>query len=95
LVEAKRKTRKRANIILNIAIAPLASHGITEGGLEGGLEVDLVEEDTILEEGTVGGIMPHGPKPPFPLQKLNSYLFNPPNPLDNSNLTEYLRGNAY
>ena len=58
---AKRKTRKRANITLNFAIAKLASLGTTEGGLVGGLEVDLgAEEGTILEEGIVGGTMPPG-----------------------------------
>ena len=61
---AKRKTREKANIILNFAIAPLASLGTTEGGLVGGLVVDQGGEvGSILEEVMVGGTMPPGHKP--------------------------------
>ena len=88
---ARRKTRiraKRANITLNSAIAPLANPGTTEGGLVGGLVVDLGGEvGTILEEGTVGGIIPRGPKPPLQLLLVQSPHRRT---LDNSNLTKNL-----
>ena len=87
--KAKRKTRRRANTILNFAIVPLASLGTTEGGQEGGLEVDRGgEEGTILAEGIVGGTMLPGHKPLLHLhKKATPYLFNPPTPLLTSQMT--------
>ena len=85
----KRKTRKRANITLNFAIAKLASLGTTEGGLVGGLEVDLgAEEGTILEEGIVGGTMPPGQgHKPSPSKKRSSPTCSIPPPPSTTQMT--------
>ena len=88
MAKAKRKTRKKANITLSSAIAPLASLGITEVAPEGGLVVDLgVEEGTILEEGIVGGTMlPMLPRHKPLLHIQNPLLVQSPQPpLDISN----------